>query len=286
MTGVQTCALPICFPVTIPSEEIFTQLLAYLTQGHTLNLFPSVQFGLESLFFKPQFPLETSTYAFLNGSAEDIAHRAQIAACKGYSTVKVKLGSFEIEEAQHVIRLLKDRFRLRVDCNCAFSFQQAIRLFSPFDPSSFDYIEDPTHELDALPHFTHPFALDETLMHSDQLPLNLYSNLCGFIVKPSLIGGRKGCLPLLDYAKKHHLKVVLSPAFETGLGLLQILKLGQELNLLQECIGLDTHRFLKQDLLQDTLEFDHPSISIKQEPTVNSTHLQKIAHGTSYLPPL
>ena len=249
-------------------EEAMGQLLAFFQEGKKEHLVPSVQFGIENLFRTPLYPLKASTYAFLNAKeAQHLRH----------TTIKIKIGSLTIEEAQTLISALSKQFRLRVDCNSAFSFQEALTLFEPFDPTLFDYIEDPTYELQHLPEFTHPFALDETLVQYETPPKNFY----GYILKPTILGGKKGCLPFVEYAKMHKLKVILSPAFETGLGLLQILKLGQELDLLNEQIGLDTHRFLTYDILSEQLHFNTPEVTIIREAKVDLNRLKKIAEGTN-----
>ena len=260
-------------------DQAIEQLLRVLS-GEEEKLLPSVQFGLESALSHFQ-PVKAPLYAFLNGSVEEILRRAEASFAQGYRTAKVKISTLSVDAAIGLLNRLKDRFRLRVDCNNAFSFRDAVSIFSRFEPSVFDYIEDPTRETSRLAEFPYPFALDETI---SSLPIDTYPQLYGFILKPTVLGGKKGCAPFIQLAKKHNLKVVFSPVFESGLGLLQILNVASHFGLLSEPIGLDTHRYLAQDVLLPSINFNTPIISVESPPEVNPSILQEIAHGKCQLP--
>ncbi len=259
-------------------DEALQQLIRFFAGKHKGDLFPSVQFGLESLNSAPFEPMQTSTYALLSGTPDEVLRQAKVAAKQGYATVKLKVSSFSIQLAQELIHTLQKQFRLRIDCNSAFSFRDAISLFSPFAIDDFDYIEDPTFETDRLREFTHPFALDETVTNFHQMGLENTPQLYGFILKPTILGGKKGCAPYVEYAKQHKLKVVFSPAFESGLGLMQILKLAKEFAL-EGLVGLDTYRYLKHDLLHPSVNFSTPRLTIDTHPQINPLLLTEIARG-------
>jgi o-succinylbenzoate synthase len=262
--------------------QALAQLLKLLKTGKTdEELFPSVQFGLERALSSP-VAVSAPLYALLSGDRKTILHQANVALDQGYTTVKLKISSLSLNDSRDIIHNLKERFRLRVDCNSAFTFDQALRIFEPFDKTIFDYIEDPTFELKRLSEFPYPVALDETVLQYrqfDKLP-----NLYGFILKPTILGGKKGCTPLVEFAKKNQLKVVFSPAFESGLGLLQILALAKEFNLTTEPLGLDTHRYLKHDLLMPAVNFNKAQLTVSTAPQINLDLLTEISHGTCDLP--
>ncbi len=270
------------------SKETLDQALDQLTSLLITSkvpekLFPSVQFGLESALAFPPPKAKAELYAFLTGSPKEILQGADDAFKKGYRAVKFKINSSSKACSTDLLHALKDRFRLRIDCNSAFSFAEAMSLFSSFDPSVFDYIEDPTYEMPRLPEFSHPFALDETVLDYMLLPLEKYRNLYGFILKPTILGGKKGCAPLIEFVKKNRLNVVFSPAFESGLGLLQIFSLAHHFQLLEQPIGLDTHRSLALDILLPTVNFNTPDFSFDQDLKINTNLLQKVAHGNCEL---
>lgn len=263
------------------------QLLQVLSTGKIeKELFPSVQFGLESAISFPPPQIKIPLYAFLNGKPDAVLQQADFAFALGYSTVKAKISSLEAETAIELLKLLKNRFRLRVDCNQAFSFKEAISIFSHFEPRDFDYIEDPTYEISRLADFPYPFAIDENVINYEMLPIKTYAQLYGFILKPTVLGGKKGCAPLVHFAQKNNLKVVFSPAFESGLGLLQILSLASHFHLLTDPIGLDTHRYLAQDLLSSSINFNAPQLDLTEVPKIDRQLLKEIAHGNCELPHL
>ncbi len=267
-------------------EEASVQLVRFLKGEHSLDLFPSVQCGLEAALCRLPLPREASLYALLSGTPEEVMEQAARAAREGYTTVKLKVSSFSIPEAQAVIRELLPVFRVRVDCNSAFTFGQAVELFSPFDQQDFDYIEDPTHETGKLSAFTHPFALDETVVQYRHFPPAAHPQLKALILKPTLLGGRKGCAPFVAYAEEHNLKVVFSPAFESGVGLLHILAIAQAFGRSSDLIGLDTHRHLEYDLLDTGICFNTPRFCCTSVPGINPIYLTEVAHGTDPLPAL
>jgi o-succinylbenzoate synthase len=269
-------------------DQAFSQLLDIFNSGDVRidPLFPSVQCGLENALSLFSEPITAPLYAFLHGTPEEVLQRAETAYAQGYTTAKVKVSSLPFDVAMALLNALKDRFRLRVDCNSAFSFDDAVSLFSHFDRNTFDYIEDPTFEVDRLADFRYPFALDEAGLSSLTLPLDAYTHLYGFILKPTLLGGKKGCAPLIACAQKNHLKVVFSPTFESGIGLLQILSVAKHFHLLSDPLGLDTFRYLKQDLLTPAIDFCKPELTVTAIPGINDKLLKEVAHGKCALPNL
>jgi len=266
-------------------KEALQQTLDYFAGAREEELFPSVQFGLESaLDTTPFAPVQAPLYALLSGNEEaEILEQAGRAASEGYRTVKVKLSPFSVSRARGLLQTLQKGFRLRIDCNSAYSMDEALSLFSPFDPADFEYIEDPTYEIQRLHEFAYPLALDETVTQYRTLPLATYPNLYGFILKPTLLGGRKGCAAYVAFAKEHNLKVVFSPAFESGVGLLQILLLARHFGLLTEPLGLDTHRHLQYDLFASPVNFNTPHVCVDRVPQINTSLLTQV-YATTSLP--
>jgi O-succinylbenzoate synthase len=89
----------------------------------------------------------------------------------------------------------------------------------------------------------------------------------------------------VQFAKEHDLNVVFSPSFESGLGLLQILRVAKHFNLLIQPIGLDTHRYLAHDILHPGVDFQGPKIEATHFK-VSTERLKEIAHGKCALPHL
>ena len=204
-------------------DEARAEILAFLEAGKEPKL-PSVRFGLSSAL-KPfsYAPLSTPLCALNDPRV-------------GFSTLKLKLKDLSLEEAIAKARTLKDRFRLRLDCNRAWSLEQALQFASHFKPGDFDYLEEPVAA--GLAEFSKqsgfPLAADESLRDGSYKEV---PTVKAAIVKPTLMGE----IPKLA------LPIVLSSSFETSLGILQIARLAQN-NLPQ---GLDT---FEEDLLDPPLK--------------------------------
>jgi len=125
-------------------ELAFQQLVQFFDGTYQGELFPSVQFGLESALSPPIKQTTAPLYAFACGSKDEILAQADIAQQQGYETLKVKISNLSIREAAEVLHALKHRFRLRVDCSSKFTVDDANTFFSEFDKELFDYIEDPS----------------------------------------------------------------------------------------------------------------------------------------------
>lgn len=161
---------------------------------------------------------------------------------KGFSTVKLKLGHLSLTDA---ITLVKQHYRnshLRLDCNRSWTLSQAMEFASHFEPTDFVYLEEPVQSFEELIQFSKttgfPIALDESI-HSnwDQVP-----SLKAIVVKPTVVGSIPEIPP--------HLQLVLSSAYESGLGLLHIAN--RATNSLP--IGLDTYRAFESDLLTQPID--------------------------------
>lgn len=213
-------------------------------------LYPSVSFAIESAL-SPHQPSSHPVAALLMGNEKEILKKADKIIKQGYTTAKLKVAGMATETAAELIKELKDKLKLRIDVNRAWNLKQSLDFFSAFSADDFEYIEEPVNDLKALPFFTHPFALDETLreLTFDKIPkLPL---LKAFIFKPTLMGGYSVCRKLMSLGKE----IVLSAAFESGIGIAQIASFVSELNLPTHPLGIDTYTYLKRDLLEQPLDF-------------------------------
>ncbi len=223
-------------------EEAEGQLRAHL-EGHVPfeNLFPSVAFGVESAM-TPLPDIDLPISSLLMGTYEQIIKKAETLSTK---SVKLKISGLSKTEAKDLIYKLKDRFSLRIDLNRAWDLKEAAEFFAEFKPDDFDYIEEPLKNPAELKFFPLPIALDESLL---EVAIESLPNLKAIVYKPTLLGGLSRCKTFLRYNKP----IVLSSAFESGIGLLNIAAIAQNLDLTSP-IGIDTCTFLKQDHLSRSL---------------------------------
>jgi O-succinylbenzoate synthase len=237
------------------------QLVDVLNGKPSESLFPSVAFGL---FCARQTPTQKTLplSALLAGSPEQILDRARIAWAQGYTSAKVKISHLSLETAAELIQQLRTLFCLRVDANRAFSFKDAMQLCEKCGGHGWDYIEEPTYELDRLKDFSYPFALDESLLEMQELPDTPYFK--AIVWKPSV----------MHFPNIQKKKLILSSACETGVGILGIASLAMTLPEIHP-LGLDTYRFLPQDILSARLDFSTGSLSTTSMQ-VNTDLLQEI----------
>ncbi len=160
----------------------------------------------------------------------------------GFSTLKLKLRDMPIEEAVGHVKKFLGRYRLRLDCNRAWTLGQALSFTRHFSPQDFEYLEDPVQSFPELIRFSElsgfPIAVDESISN---FPLHKIPTLKAAVVKPSIVG----------FVPDFPVPTVLSSALESSLGLLQI---ARRYETGAPPAGLDTFRFFSEDLLVPPLK--------------------------------
>jgi O-succinylbenzoate synthase len=154
---------------------------------------------------------------------------------KGFSTIKLKLGHLCVQDAIELVKNHLGHSTLRLDCNRAWSLQEALEFSSHFKKEDFAYIEEPVQNFEELIEFSKktefPIAVDESI----SCDLTKLPTLKAIVVKPTLVG----------FIPKDP-RVVLSSSYESGLGLLHIANSASK----TVAIGLDTYTSFQDCLLQ------------------------------------
>lgn len=223
-----------------------------------LELLPSAAFGLESAILAIISPLaefQIQTSALLMGSTEEILEQAKLRHLEGYTSAKLKVSNLRFEEAFHTINLLKDKFRLRIDVNRAWTTSDSLRFFARFPLDAFDYVEEPFQNPLDLPHFVHPLAVDESFPEPLSFDLlKLLPSLKAIVYKPTIQGGISGCIPLYKWANQNKIDVVISSCFESDIGLACVASMAHRLSLTAP-IGIGTYYFQKRDVCTPLIQF-------------------------------
>ena len=227
-------------------EEAKQEIFSVLCNGAKPTL-PSVQFGLAATE-KPLHPIKIPLCA-LNTPRQGCTH------------LKLKLKDLTLDQAISLVKQYIGIYKLRLDCNRAWTLPQALEFASHFSPSDFEYLEEPVKTLADLIHFsklTHfPIAIDETLREHGytQIP-----TLKAAIIKPTL----SGSIPNLP------IPIVLSSSYESSLGILHIAQLANPL--IPQ--GLDT---FTPDLLTPPLYAENGYLQWKgSKNPINHSQLTKI----------
>ena len=211
-------------PLPGRSQETVQDILQYGLD------FPSAQFGTLPL---PHEALAWPVAALFTGTLSEIFHRAE--KFGDFTHAKLKVGNLPLSDAIHAAQALKKNFRLRIDFNGLWEPKDVQAFCSHFIPSDFDYLEDPGTDV-------RPFASAED---------DIATGADFRIWKPSVLG-----IPAPSP------RLILSSAYETGIGTARLVQLAHYLHLEPYPIGLGTYHYLEEDLLKEPLQFSDGKIHI------------------------
>jgi O-succinylbenzoate synthase len=211
--------------------------------------FPSIQFGLETAFasFKSDDPYILFPSEFTNGNAtipinglvwmgsesymkEQVEDKIE----QGFSCIKLKIGAIDFEQELSLLQFIRANFtpeqiEIRVDANGAFSDGAALNKLNQLSIYQLHSIEQPIEagQLKAMSQLCKstplPIALDEELIgiftYEDKVALLAKIQPQFIILKPSLVGGFRGCAEWIALAEKHKIGWWVTSALESNIGL-------------------------------------------------------------------
>ncbi|MBF0618580.1 MAG: o-succinylbenzoate synthase [Candidatus Omnitrophica bacterium] len=246
------------------------ELLAWLKMRFDVKVYaPSVRFGFESAvllmaaaaqdMFLCDYLREDSAVAvrvagLLQGSVAEIAGQAGLLLAQGYSTFKLKIGArnipLDVHKVEDVKKLLGPKAVLRLDAGRAWRFDEAILFAQNIGKNQIEYIEEPCNEPARFEEFYRrtdmPVAVDESFDLRVMEDLSLLQGVQYFILRPTTTTGVTGFLDVMKAAGVLGAKVVVSSAFESGIGLTALANLAV---LTGEPAGLGTAAWFEHDLL-------------------------------------
>lgn len=250
-------------------------------QAQADQLPPSINCALEAGLYQLLHPINGVNQDFipqicgLNTADNTVAEQGLTShLANAQQSIKQKISG---EDSQQDLQMLKKVLGelapnqvLRIDANQSWDLPQAINILKQLPCSKIEYVEEPLQQMTQagcaeLFQKTHvSIALDESLRQNRHGWLALLShepqqlNKMGIntlVIKPMLTGWYK-TISLLDICRLHHFNAVLSSAIESSLSLNLYWKLAQHYQL--TCAqGLDTGKYLQQDLLEPLIFRDH-----------------------------
>lgn len=163
---------------------------------------------------------------------EKMLNQARYAVSEGFSDLKIKLGSGNIDQdidsLTSLIKALPQNTRFRVDANQAWNLTDSFKFLDSFSEDSIDkleLVEQPVHksaiqDLSTLSIKSPvPIFADESVFNFDELVrLHQDFNVSGFVIKLLKTGGLFQAFRMRDYTEKHNLNVMVSSMLETKLG--------------------------------------------------------------------
>jgi len=211
--------------------------------------FPSIQFGLEIAFrsLEGETPYLLFPSEFTNGEANisinglvwmgDEAYMKQQIEDKikeGFNCIKLKIGAIDFLYELGLLRFIRDTFtheqiEIRVDANGAFSLNDALNKLNQLSEFKLHSIEQPikSGQHDSMAELCKvtplPIALDEELIgvfnYEDKDALLQKIQPQYIILKPSLVGGFRGCKEWIALAEKYNIGWWVTSALESNIGL-------------------------------------------------------------------
>ncbi len=189
----------------------------------------------------------------------------------GYEAVKLKVGGRAVEEDIEIVRVLNeelgDAVALRLDANRAWSLDEAGRFARGTAGLRLEYVEEPLADPTLLPTFVSnhgvPVALDESLAGMEPEALEDHRYARAAVLKPTLLGGISRTLRFAERASRLGMKLVISSAYETGVGTAALVALAAGVGDGEVPAGLDTYRRLAEDVLRPRLDLPAPHVAVR-----------------------
>ncbi len=246
------------------------------------NLYPAAVFGLECALWNLFAAASGKTPAgFLNDSPDKaIALNALVPELNdvsiqkinklyetGYRAIKLKVSGEEKEISflqQLQIDSKLNNLKIRLDLNRRTEFHQSVKFLKKLPTDMIDYVEEPVTEphkyIEKIKKETGlKIAIDESLAENPNDEY-LKSQADVFIIKPSITGSLKTVFELKQYADANKKRIILSSAYESGIGMISLLNLASGLCLYPEAHGFDTYKFIRNDVFEEKLDINHSMI--------------------------
>ncbi len=243
--------------------------------SETFHKLPSLQFALEMLGIELLCQRNSSTVSkilglparnFINvntvigtGSKDEIIDQVKTEYSKGFRVFKIKVGKSPDAAAKKLHDLHQEypEISFRLDANQTWPLEKVREYSSLFHNLPIEYVEEPSvykseNELNKITDNCElPVALDESVSDLNSFSAQLENEkIQAFVIKPSIFGS---ILKFIDtISSRNHLidKIVITSAFESGVGLNQFACLAALAGSKSRAHGLNTNHYFKHRLAE------------------------------------
>ncbi|MCK5214220.1 MAG: o-succinylbenzoate synthase [Candidatus Omnitrophica bacterium] len=207
----------------------------------------------------------------LYGDEQNILRQAKQMREAGFRTIKVKIGHLTVKKAAQLVRMLGEETHeqalIRLDVNQAWNYEQALEFAGTVGLMTIEYIEEPFKDIKKIPEFYErtmiPVALDESLLTRSLDDIRHIDGIDVLVLKPTILGGLEKTWQIAQFAHVIGLKAVITSSFDSSLGLYTLAQIAANLPHYVS-YGLDTIKFLKEDVLKKPIKIDNGQIDIRQ----------------------
>ncbi len=197
-----------------------------------------------------------------------------------HDAVKLKVGrpgslAEEIALVRDLRAAMRPQQSLRLDANRRWTRAEALRFARGVLDCELEYVEEPTedpNDFECLHGETGiRYAMDESLRESSRMAWDAFPHVSALIVKPTLMGS----IDRIRELATHGIPLVFSASFESSVGLLRIAFLASQLAP-QTCAGLDTSRWLAQDVVAEPLRIGAGQLELDWKPEVETRQMIEV----------
>ena len=192
----------------------------------------------------------------LGVTPEEVSEAGKLAAVSGFPAVKLKVGGGELQKDIARVRALREavgsEVAIRLDANGAWQPQEALQALRSLAAFDIEYIEEPTAGLTAITELTSqsPIAVaaDESVKSVSDLSRLPRLGIPVAVIKPAVLGNLKHLLAACRQLVSEGVKVTVSSAMDTSIGIACAAHFAAALNLADTPCGLATATHLADDL--------------------------------------
>ncbi|MGE0198763.1 MAG: hypothetical protein AB7N99_04750 [Simkaniaceae bacterium] len=175
--------------------------------------------------------------------------------------MKTKVGHLSPHEA---VKMIQPVSSMRIDVNRKWNLQEALAFAKCFP--DVEYFEEPLLPGENAKDFPYPVALDESLREKTIPP---YPHVVAHVIKPTMHG-----FPLPKIQKG--IDFILSSSYETEVGIHQIAKLTQRLNIPLKPMGLGTCHLFEEPLFEEEPYVEQDCLHFPQKWKLKKDKVQVI----------
>jgi len=308
-TGIGECAplpdlsIDVISRMSSKLSQVCEQIDYFVQSPEEVREWPSIQFGIEmalldlknggrQILFQSDFT-EGKQGILINGliwmgTPEFMTQQIKAKLDAGFHCLKMKIGAIDFETELEILKSIRKEFpaneiTLRVDANCAYTFQTALENLKRLADLQIHSIEQPiaTGRWSEMAQLCEksplPIALDEELIgiNSKKEMQKLLETIrpAYLILKPSLHGGFANCEKWMSVAKSTNTGWWITSALESNIGLNAIAQWTFQLNSAMEQ-GLGTGQLFTNNF-DSPLEISGEQLWFRPERRWNLTKLQE-----------
>jgi o-succinylbenzoate synthase len=210
--------------------------------------------------------------------AEAAVEAARVLVDRGFGTIKLKVGvagsiGEEIARVAAVHAAIGPAARLRLDANGSWSLDRARRALDAFADLAIELVEQPTSAADtgALAELRRtspiPIAADEAVAGLEAARRLVDAGAADYlVVKPTMVGGLTVGRAIADLALPAGVGVIVTSAFEAGVGVAAALHLAATLPAEGPACGLATADALAATLVRRLPTVDRGAMTVPTAP--------------------